>query len=826
MKALDNLMLKRTLDDYRDEAEAILEFSEGLKNHPESTIASNFQALCKTPTRDKMLVGYALIAQMVERKLGMTPYTEQIMGALAMGDSRIIEMGTGEGKTLTAAFPLAWNALFGRCHAITHNDYLAQRDTAFLQPLYEGLHVTCDYVLSNFTHSTRQLAYRASIVYGTASQFVFDYLRDNTALEVDRVIQQGRHFALIDEADSILIDEARTPYILTADGNDGEQVHQYVRALVSSFEVKEGSLEEISKLERMIDKPEAHDADALINVRNRSITATERGLAKAEAYFLEHGLIVSKDDLWNPSSSSLWAHFNAALKAQFIYQEGKDYLVIDGKVAILDPDTGRLTPERRWNEGLHQAVECKEGVSIRPESIETGRISLASYLNTYNHVAGMTGTALAVSNELLLNYGLRVIPIPPHLPSQRIEHEDRVFATRDGKISSILADIIRTHQTGQPILVGTSSEKDSKELSECLTKALVPHKLLNAMQTSNEANIIAEAGRLGAITISTNMAGRGTDILLGGSAKVDSRLSEEREAERERILSLGGLYVIGADRMESRRLDRQLAGRSGRQGDPGRVQFYASLEDDLLRRFGAKGLSRLFQAAGSHAATHGLSSPTISKAIERAQTMRQAMAMDVRRIGIQQDRILDKPRALFFAKRRELLWMEPEAVLEQLTIIDGLAAKRLVNAYCVGQPVETATYLMMEKADAWGVSSSMAKLLIEKAGPDLGHPNFVSEVVRWLSFERSARSKDLLEDEPNTIRLCLLLGIDAMWQDVLNRSEAFKSASQLQAYVGKNPALAFEEHVYKAFLEAYEDIPVAQLDLIFDAIEQHRKNKV
>ncbi|MBB4861322.1 preprotein translocase subunit SecA [Pseudomonas nitritireducens] len=815
MRIVDNYLTNKKIQQYRDEAEAILEYAETLKGMEDWTLVVNFTQIKTARNRPNMLLAYAIITEVIQRKLKLSPYVEQIMGALAMGDGHIVEMATGEGKTLAAAYPLAWHALFGRSHCITANDYLARRDSEFLHPVYQTLHLNCDYLQENFGRETRQLSYRRQIVYGTASQFVFDYLRDNTALDVQDLIQQGNNFALIDEADSILIDEARTPFLLSGEVGAEDDQYQLLDELARSLEAVDAPIDVKTKLDTLVTRRTSDHGDCLVDIRGQAVSLTERGFAKAEAFLIERG-IVAAGRQWMPEEAPVWAALFAALKAHYVFQKDRDYVVSElGEVITVDPETGRLSPGRRWNQGIHQAVECKEGLEVKGEAREIGRIALASYLDVYDDVAGMSGTAVAVADELHTLYGLKVIPIPRHLPSKLVQHPDKLFATKEAKFNEIADDVEAIHKTTQPILVGTGSIEDSEALSKLFHQRGLHHRVLNAKQNLQEALIIAEAGKPKAITIATNMAGRGTDILLGGSAEHSDAVSEQL------VLEQGGLFVIGAERMDSARLDQQLAGRAGRQGDPGHVRFYASLEDALLRQAGAKHMAPLFRFAANPDA--GLQGTTISRALKRIQKQKQSMTADARRAGLAQDRLLDEPRGIFLTQRDVVLRTDAGDLLDDLDQVARLAAHRLMSVYSDATGSEGRS-AVLEKIKQWHLSPSWAERAIHDYEKTLSVDDYavlIREFEQWLSFELTARSRSLLEQEPKALKQSMLLGIDTMWQSIVEESDRVRQGVSLQAYVGVKPHLALKQSIYQIFHEALADVPVAQLDYFFEAIEQH-----
>ncbi|HEX5757351.1 MAG TPA: preprotein translocase subunit SecA, partial [Arenimonas sp.] len=540
---------------------------------------------------------FAVCREASRRVLGLRHYDVQLIGGMALHAGKIAEMRTGEGKTLVATLPVYLNALSGKgVHVVTVNDYLAKRDAAWMGRLYTWLGLSVGVVVPGMPHSDKQAAYAADITYGTNNEYGFDYLRDNMALSKDDRFQRGLNFAIVDEVDSILIDEARTPLIISGPADESPELYARVNRIVPKLVKQE---------------KEDGDGDYWVDEKGKQAHLSEQGMENAERLLREAGIVAAEDDLYAGHNITVVHHLNAALRAHALYQRDVDYIVRDGEVIIVDEFTGRTLAGRRWSDGLHQAVEAKEGVPIQRENQTLASITFQNYFRMYAKLGGMTGTADTEAFEFQSIYGLEVVVIPTHRPMVRKDHADLVYLGRQAKYDAVIEDIKDCYGRGQPVLVGTTSIETSELLAAQLKTAGIPHEVLNAKQHEREAQIVAMAGKANAVTIATNMAGRGTDIVLGGSLEAElhalgddasemdkARVKAEWQKRHDEVLALGGLHIIGTERHESRRIDNQLRGRSGRQGDPGSSRFYLSLEDDLLRIFGADRMQKLMQRLG------------------------------------------------------------------------------------------------------------------------------------------------------------------------------------------------------------------------------------
>jgi len=838
IKQLDQFFNSRTVKKYRQEAQAIIANSEALSSLTQGTLANSFQNLRGRTDRDSMHIGFSIIVELADRTLGMRPFEVQIMGALAMCDGHLAEMATGEGKTLTAALPLAWHGLQSRAHAMTVNDYLAKRDAQLLDPLFESLGLSVGYLQDNYGRELRQIAYQNAVVYGTPSQFVFDYLRDHIVHQHNNLMQQGRHFLLVDEADSIFIDEARTPLVLSGEGKVDASLWSVFYAFVSTLSYEAIKEDKRTQFEKVLVDHQSYEAHIIVDEAKQDAVFSEHGVSAIEQYLIENRLISESAELWQNGKSYLWRTLNACAKARLLYSKDRDYIIHDDSAIIVDQETGRLSHGKRWNDGLHQAVEAKEGLTIKAESEELGRIALSNYVSLYERVSGMTGTAMTEAQEIRELYGLRVVPIPTRRPRVRIDHPDLVFMTKQGKWAQVVTDVRALKAKGQPVLIGTGSIADSEMLAELFTDAGIEHQVLNAKQDSGEAGIVAQAGRLGAVTIATSMAGRGTDILLGGNPEsmITEEMTEDEQqevidqckAEGEAVRALGGLYVLGSDRGDSRRLDLQLAGRSGRQGDPGETRFYISLEDPLMANFGGETLKRLFTSLGV-GEMDGVEHSMIDGAIAKAQEKKQSMFSTSRKQGLKQDGVIDKPRQVFFNQRSDVLALVGEGVMENLAMTVSGAVARMVEVYLEGGkgfPENWNQAGMKDKLSQWGLSTEWYDNLFERFEAD-GYKvqPFQEELVKWITFDLKGRSQQLQEKREAMIHSSMLLAIDNQWKVMLEETDHVRNGIHLRAYANEKPDQQFQKEVFKLFKALYFDIPVVTIDNVYMCIA-HRERQL
>ena len=634
-------------------------------------------------TDDILPEAFAAVREAADRVLGMRPYRVQLIGGIVLHQGRIAEMKTGEGKTLVATLPAYLNALTDEgVHIVTVNDYLAKRDSEWMGKVHRFLGLTVGLIIHDMTKAERQAAYAADITYGTNNEMGFDYLRDNMALYASEQVQRGHHFAIVDEVDSILIDEARTPLIISGMGEKSTQLYDMAEQFAARLK-KYVVAETDDKAEEATDI----DADYIVDEKAKTATLTARGVAKAEDFF-------SLENLSDPENSTIAHHINQAIKAHGVMKRDVDYVLKDGEIIIVDEFTGRLMFGRRYSEGLHQAIEAKEHVSVQRESKTLATITFQNYFRLYQKLSGMTGTALTEEEEFSTIYKLDIVEIPTNRPVIRIDNEDSVYKTQNGKYRAVIRQIKECHEKGQPVLVGTVSIEKNELLGKLLTREGIKHNLLNAKNHEKEAEIVAQAGKFGAVTVATNMAGRGTDIMLGGNAEYmakndlrkagmsDELIAEatgyaetddeeilnarklfaeklaehkaEIAGEADRVRQAGGLFIIGTERHDSRRIDNQLRGRAGRQGDPGETRFYISLEDDLMRLFGGDRVTNMMERLNIDEDTP-IEQKILSRAIEQAQTTVESRNFQARKSVLEYDDVMNKQREIIYSQRKQVL---------------------------------------------------------------------------------------------------------------------------------------------------------------------------
>ena len=622
---------------------------------------------------------FAIVREASKRVMGMRHFDVQMVGGMTLHRGRIAEMKTGEGKTLVATLAVYLNALPGKgVHVVTVNDYLARRDAEWMRPLYEFLGLTIGVIFSGQTGEEKRHAYQCDITYGTNNEFGFDYLRDNMAFSLEDKVQRGLHYAIVDEVDSILIDEARTPLIISGAVDENTDLYKVVNQLAQQLE----------KGEEIEDEEATVVGDFLVDEKQKQVELTEQGHNKVEELMRAEGLLGDDESLYAAQNLNLLQHMHSALRARHLYNRDVDYIISEGQVVIVDEHTGRSMPGRRWSEGLHQAVEAKEGVTVQRESQTLASTTFQNYFRLYEKLAGMTGTADTEAFEFRQIYGLDVVVIPTNRPLARKDLNDLVYLSAEEKYEAIIKDVKTETEAGRPVLVGTASIETSEYLAKLMREAGLTFNVLNAKQHQSEAEIIAQAGRPGAITIATNMAGRGTDIVLGGNweaevAKLQNPSQEQVEAlkvewqaRHDGVLAAGGLHVVGSERHESRRIDNQLRGRAGRQGDPGSTRFFLSLEDSLMRLFGSDRVKRLMQALGLE---HGeaIEHKMVSNAVERAQKKVEGRNFDIRKQLLEYDDVANDQRRVIYDQRNEILAFSEEQLRERLQTMhrEAYAAK-------------------------------------------------------------------------------------------------------------------------------------------------------
>ena len=747
---------------------------------------------------DKLLPeAFAVAREASRRTLGMRPYDVQLIGGMVLHQGKIAEMRTGEGKTLVATLPVYLNAIAGKgVHVVTVNDYLARRDSAQMSKLYNFLDLTVDVVYPGMDHADKHAAYAADITYGTNNEFGFDYLRDNMALSKEQRYQRGLHYAIVDEVDSILIDEARTPLIISGPAEDSPQLYIAVNKIVP----------------RMIRQAEEDsEGDYWVDEKQKQVHLSEAGMQHADELLREVGVIDQDSGLYDSKNLAVVHHLNAALRANGIYQRDVDYIVRDGEVIIVDEFTGRTLAGRRWSDGLHQAVEAKEGVPIQRENQTLATVTFQNLFRMYKKLAGMTGTADTEAFEFQSIYGLEVVVIPTHKPMIRKDNPDMIFLSQTPKYNSVIEDIRDCHKRGQPVLVGTTSIEVSELLSGLLKKAGVAHEVLNAKHHEREAHIVAQAGAPGQVTIATNMAGRGTDIVLGGSLEVAlaelpegasevdrARVKAEWKKRHEQVLAAGGLHIIGTERHESRRIDNQLRGRSGRQGDPGSSRFYLSLEDNLLRIFGGEGLVRWMKRFGMKD-DDALEDRMISRQIEKAQRKVEQHNFDIRKHLLEFDDVANDQRKVIYTQRDELL--EGEEVAATVVDIREDVVQTMVQAYVPPQSIDEQwdiAGLDRELESQFGLSLDLRHWLEQQSEIDAETiRRHVDEAVAELFRDKEAQigAETMRQLEKHV----MLTVVDNAWKDHLSSMDYLRQGISLVGYAQQDPKQAFKREAFKLF---------------------------
>ena len=754
---------------------------------------------------DKILPeAFAVVREGAKRVLGMRHYDVQLIGGMVLHQGKIAEMRTGEGKTLVATLPVYLNALEGKgVHVVTVNDYLARRDSAQMGKLYSFLGLTTDVVWPGMEHTDKHKAYAADITYGTNNEFGFDYLRDNMALSKEQRYQRGLHYAIVDEVDSILIDEARTPLIISGPAEDSPQLYIAVNKVVP----------------RMIrQKEEEGEGDFWVDEKQKQVHLSEDGMQHADELLREAGVISEDSGLYDSKNLAVVHHLNAALRANAIYQRDVDYIVRDGEVIIVDEFTGRTLPGRRWSDGLHQAVEAKEGVPIQRENQTLATVTFQNLFRMYKKLAGMTGTADTEAFEFQSIYGLEVVVIPTHKPMIRKDNADLVFLGQQAKYNSVIEDIKDCHKRGQPVLVGTTSIEVSELLSGLLRTYEVPHEVLNAKQHEREAHIVAQAGAPGSVTIATNMAGRGTDIVLGGSLEAAlaalpegaseadrAQAKEEWKKLHDQVLAAGGLHIIGTERHESRRIDNQLRGRSGRQGDPGSSRFYLSLEDNLLRIFGGEGLIRWMKRFGMKE-DDALEDRMISRQIEKAQRKVEQHNFDIRKHLLEFDDVANDQRKVIYRQRDELL--EGEDVSATVADIRNDVVESTVRAHVPPDSIDEQwdiPGLDRELEGKFGLSMNLPHWLEQQkevdAGMILEHVRGgVDELFQAKEAQVGAETMRALEKH------IMLTVVDNAWKEHLANMDYLRQGIYLVGYAQQDPKQAFKRESFELFSDMLDHI--------------------
>ncbi len=745
---------------------------------------------------------FAVVREAGKRAMEMRHFDVQLIGGMVLNSGKIAEMRTGEGKTLVATLAAYLNALTGKgVHVVTVNDYLAKRDAAWMGKLYGFLGMTTGVVVAEMSHEDKKAAYAADITYGTNNEFGFDYLRDNMAFSAEDRVQRELNFAIVDEVDSILIDEARTPLIISGPADDSSEVYRKINKV-------------IPKLVRQPD--EEGDGDFWIDEKQKQVYLSEIGHEHVEELLTGAGLLEDGDSLYSSSNIMLMHHINAALRAHALFQKEVDYLVVDGEVVIVDEFTGRTMPGRRWSDGLHQAVEAKEGVTIQNESQTYASITFQNYFRLYEKLSGMTGTADTEAFEFQQIYGLEVLVIPTHKPMVRDDRTDLVYLTAEEKYEAVIEDIRENQKLERPILVGTTSVDASEMLSAVLTKNNVEHEVLNAKQHEREATIVAMAGKPGAVTIATNMAGRGTDIVLGGNLEVAiANLGEEASEDEiekvkadwkvthDKVLAAGGLHIIGTERHESRRIDNQLRGRAGRQGDAGSSRFYLSMEDSLLRIFASDKVSGMMKRLGMERG-EAIEHPWVNKAIENAQRKVEGHNFDIRKHLLEFDNVANDQRRVVYEQRNDLMDLD-DVSDSVVSIREDVVAKIFSEYVPPGSIDEQWDIAGLEKAieDGFGI-----KLLIQQwldEDKSLHAETLEKKIIDAILDAYAAKEKHVGAEIMRLAEKQIMLSeLDRLWKEHLAAMDHLRQGIHLRGYAQKDPKQEYKKEAFNMFLELLE----------------------
>ena len=841
-----------------DKIEALEEEMKALSDQQLRAKTDEFKArLANGETLDSILPeAFAVCREADWRVLGMRPYRVQLIGGIILHQGRIAEMRTGEGKTLVATLPAYLNGLSGKgVHIITVNDYLAKRDSEWMGKVYRFLGLTVGLVIHGVDKEAKKAAYAADITYGTNNEFGFDYLRDNMAIYSKELVQRGHSFAIVDEVDSILIDEARTPLIISGQGEKSTQLYQLVDNFVARL-----TCQRVASVDAKEEEDVNIDADYIVDEKARTATLTARGVAKAEQQF-------NLENLSDPENTTLSHHINQAIKARGVMRRDIDYVVKDGEVIIVDEFTGRLMYGRRYNEGLHQAIEAKEHVTVAHESKTLATITFQNYFRLYDKLSGMTGTAMTEEEEFGQIYSLDIVEIPTNRPVARVDHPDQVYKTQAGKYRAVVRQIKECHEKGQPVLVGTVSIEISELVSKLLTREGIPHNVLNAKHHDKEAEIVAQAGKLGAVTVATNMAGRGTDIMLGGNAEymakallrrqgmsdellaecdghadtdneeilaareafaqAEAQFKAEIKEEAEKVREVGGLYILGTERHESRRIDNQLRGRAGRQGDPGESCFFLSLEDDILRLFASDWIQSVMDKLGVDEDTP-LDQKMLSNAIEKAQRKVESQNFQIRKTVLEYDDVMNTQREVIYKQRRQVLDGEDvHAAIENMltTTVTNLIAGHTGEQGKLDEagfkvamaPWVNVMFTAQQLDDVKGELGSLSTQALTDKLLELAHANYehqADSIAQQLAeLGQTAISNPMGELE----RVILLRVVDEYWMDHIDAMTELRQGIGLRAYGQSDPVVEYKREGYDMFEEMIAAIQEETLRRLYSA---------
>ena len=781
---------------------------------------------------DLLPEAFAVVREAAWRTLEMRHFDVQLIGGMVLHQGKIAEMRTGEGKTLVATLAAYLNALPGdSVHVVTVNDYLAQRDADWMGQVFTFLGMTTGVILNGQSFEAKKAAYEADITYGTNNEFGFDYLRDNMAFTANDRVQQGRNFAIVDEVDSILIDEARTPLVISGPVDERSDLYAKMDAMIAELKPQE---------------EEDGPGDYTLEEKNKQIYLTDDGHEHVEALLMRDSLLTAGESLYDAANLGLMHHLNAAMRAHLLFQKDVDYIIQDGKIVIVDEFTGRTMPGRRWSEGLHQAIEAKEGVPIQNETQTLASITFQNYFRTYSKLSGMTGTADTEAFELQQIYGLEVVVIPTHHPMVRNDMGDLVYLTMEEKFDAIMEDVRDCQQRGQPVLVGTASVDTSEYLSNLLKKATIKHAVLNAKQHEKEAHIVAQAGRPGTITIATNMAGRGTDIVLGGNLQVEldsldnpnddtiRKHTEEWQQRHAAVIAAGGLHIVGTERHESRRVDNQLRGRSGRQGDAGSSRFYLSLKDNLMRIFASDRVAGLMQKLGMEEG-EAIEHPWVSKAIENAQRKVEQHNYNMRKTLLQYDDVANDQRTVVYEQRNEL--METDDISDIIDAVRQDVVNSLVSVYMPpGSLDEQWDVPGLEEAlmQEYGMEIPVGKWLDEddELHEETLHERILESMISAYKEKEKQAAPEVLRHFEKAVMLQIL---DAAWKEHLGAMDYLRQGIGLRGYGQKDPKQEYKKEGFSMFTDMLERIKHEVIGVLskvqvrakadVDAVEQQRRSQ-
>ena len=828
-----------------DKVLALEEEYKALSDHELQAKTGEFkERLQKGETLDDILPeAFAACREADWRVLGMRPYPVQIIGGIILHQGRIAEMKTGEGKTLVATLPAYLNALSGKgVHIVTVNDYLAKRDSEWMGKVYRFMGLTVGLVIHGVMGQAKKDAYAADITYGTNNEFGFDYLRDNMAIYAQELVQRGHSFAIVDEVDSILIDEARTPLIISGQGEKSTQLYTLVDQFVSRLKCQR-----IAKVDAKEEEDPDIDADYIVDEKARTATLTARGIAKAEQAF-------NIENLADPENTTLSHHINQAIKAHGVMKRDIDYVVKDGQVIIVDEFTGRLMFGRRYNEGLHQAIEAKEHVEVANESKTLATITFQNYFRLYDKLSGMTGTAMTEEEEFGTIYELDIVEIPTNKPVQRVDHHDVVYKTEAGKLRAVVNQIAECHEKGQPVLVGTVSIEKSEQLSDMLKKRGIKHNVLNAKNHEKEAEIVAQAGKMGAVTVATNMAGRGTDIMLGGNAEylakadlrkagmsdeliaeatgyadtdnqeildarkqyadAEAKYKESIKAEADKVREVGGLFILGTERHESRRIDNQLRGRAGRQGDPGESRFYLSLEDDIMRLFGSERVMGMMEKLGVDEDTP-IEQKMLTNAIENAQKQVESRNFQTRKNVLQYDDVMNTQREVIYKERRKVL--DGEDLQESIQNMLHNTVENAIRGHMGEQKHMTAEDFREATAQFRNMFLKPGELeLTDEELQQYDEDGLVELVVGKAKEVYAAREQEFGSPLMRELeRVLMLRVVDEYWMDQIDAMNDLKQGIGLRGYAQTDPVVAYKKEGYEMFEQMIAAIQEETLRRLF-----------